>query len=158
MGKIFQVVFYFGLLFFGGGLLVAFGQFILYNGMGELFDYERACDAEITYGKSFSNKIEITHIDYVYAVGGRTYNSKETIATSSIEKKGLRIDEVYYNRTFPGLSYVGNNKLSLRKAKTGMIVMGFFFSFILLIYLLADRGKWIGVYTRGEYKGGRKDS
>jgi len=147
-----KIVFYFGFLFFGGGFLIALGQFTLYNGYGNSFEYLKANNAKIDYEITFSNKIEITNIYYSYTVNNKLYESKESIATSSIERRDIRIDEIFYNKYFPSLSYVGDEKLSLRKAKSGMIIMGFFFLFIFLIYKFADMDKWIGVYTRGEYK------
>lgn len=153
-----DIVFYIGFLFFGGGFLIAFGQFILYNGMGEIFEYIKADNAEIIHDTNVLNKMEITDILYRYTVNNDLYEMKESIATSSIKKKNIHINEIYYNKLFPSLSYVGDNNLSLRKAKTGMITMGFFFLFIFLIYKFADMDKWIGVYTRGEYKSSRKKS
>ena len=156
MNTFMKFVFYVGFLFFGGGFLIAFLQFALYNGFGDFFEYVKANDAKIDYAITFSNKIEITNIHYSYTVNNKLHESKESIATSSIEKKEIRIDEIYYNKDFPSLSYVGDKMLSLRKAISGMIIMGFFFLFIFLIYKFADMDKWIGVYTRGEYKSSRK--
>lgn len=152
MRRFVNIIFYIGFLFFGGGFLIALGQFILYNGMGDIFEYIKANNPEIDCEITFSNKIEITNIHYRYMVSGQLYESIESIATSSIKIKNIQIDEIYYNKAFPSLNYIGDNTLSMRKAKIGMIVMGFFFLFIFLIYLFADIEKWIGVYTKGEYK------
>ena len=152
MNTFVKSVFYIGFLFFGGGFLIAFGQFVIYNGFGNVFKYVQVVDAKIDYEITMFNKMEITDIYYLYTVNDKLYESKESIANSSIEKKGIHIDEIYYNKNFPSLSYVGDNNLSLRKAKTGMIVMVIPFMFLFLIYKFADMDKWIGVYTRGEYK------
>jgi hypothetical protein len=151
-----KFIFYAGFLFFGGGFLVALFQYFAYNGFGNVFEYVKADNAKIKSEITFSNKIEITNIYYLYTVSDKLYESKESIATSSIKERGVRIDEIYYNRTFPSFNYVGDKILSLRKAKTGMVVMSVFFLFIFLIYKYADMDKWVGVYTRGEYKSSRK--
>lgn len=155
MNGIVKFIFYIGFLFFGGGFLIAFGQFVLYNGFGNIFDYAKAENAKIEYDKAYINKLETTEIYYQYCVKDKLYTCIASIISSSIEKKGIKIDEIYYNETFPSLNYIGDNRLRLRQAKTGMVVMGFFFLFIFLPYLFADLDKWIGVYTRGEYKSSR---
>lgn len=155
MKSIVYFILYIGFLFFGGGCLIAFGQFVLYNGLGNIFDYAKAEDAKIEYDKGYLNKLETTEIYYQYCVNDKRYASTESIVTSCIKDEGINIDEIYYNESFPSLNYIGNNKLRLRGAKTGMVVMGFGFLFILFPYLFADLDKWIGVYTRGEYKSSR---
>ncbi|MDL2213717.1 hypothetical protein LJC29_07090 [Bacteroides sp. OttesenSCG-928-N06] len=156
MRKLVNTIFYIGFLFFGGGFLIAFGQFVLYNGVGDLFSYVKAENAEINYETYLSNKFEITDIIYTYEANNKSYSSRESIATLAIEREGIQINKVYYNKTFPTLSYIGNNGLSLRKAQTGMVVMGSFCLFLFSIYKFADIDKWIGVYTRGEYKSSKK--
>ncbi len=156
MSTFMKFIFYIGFFFFGGGFLVALSQYIAYNGFGKIFEYIEANNAKIDYETTLSNKIEITNIYYSYLVNNKLYDSKESIATSSIKTRSVRIDKIYYNENFPSLNYVGDNKLNLRRAKSGMIIMGFFFTFIFLIYKFADMDKWIGIYTRGEYKSSRK--
>jgi len=151
-----KLVFYVGFLFWGGGFLIEFSQFCLYNGVSDFFVYVKADDAIINYEKTFSKEMEITNIYYSYIVNNKLYESKETSATSVLIERGVRINEIYYNKNFPSFSYVGDNNHSLRKAKVGMVIFGFFFLFIFLIYKFADMDKWIGIYTRGEYKSSKK--
>lgn len=156
MKRILNIIFYIGFLFFGGGFMIAFCQFIAYNGLGNVFEYEKAEDAKIHQEAGFLNKIEIVTIHYSYTLNNQTYNATESIAISAIKKANMQIDEVFYNRTFPSLSYVGNNKLKLTQAKVGMLVMGAFLIFLGLIFIFIDKDKWIGVYTRGEYKSSKR--
>ncbi len=158
MNRFMKIIFYVGFLFFGGGFFVALFQYIAYNGIGNSFEYVEASNAKIDYETTFSNKIEITNIYYSYIVDNELYDFKESIATSSIRKRNINIDKIYYNKVFPSLSYVGEKNLSLRQAKSNMIIMGSFFAFLFLIYKFADVNKWVGVYTRGEYKSSRDKS
>lgn len=158
MNTFIKLIFYAGFLFFGGGFFIALLQFFLYNGIGNSFEYLKADNAEIDFEITFSNKIEITNIYYSYTANKKIYESQVSIASSSIGKRKIRIDEIYYNKNFPFLSFVGDKNLSLRKAKSGMIIMGSFFLFIFLIYKSADMNKWIGIYTRGEYKRSKQNN
>ena len=101
-----KLIFVANFLFLGGGFLIAFFQYVAYNGFGDIFDFYE--------------------------------------------------NSVYYNKKIPFLSYVGTKELKLNSPESGMVVFGFFFLFIFLIYRYADMDKWIGVYTRGEYKSSRK--
>ena len=155
MGKIFQVVFYFGLLFFGGGLLITFGRFAVYNGLGGIFKYEVADNSRIR-GDTISLPAKLV---YSYSINGNEYTDSQNVDIKTARMANSNKYTVLYNTTFNGFSLI--KELERRETKTwdqtvGMMVFGIPFFFILLIYLLADRGKWIGVYTRGEYKGSRK--
>jgi hypothetical protein len=97
-------------------------------------------------------------IFYKYRIDKREYNSKQSVYIDKIPKYNFYESNVFYNKQIPFLSYAGNNELKLRSPVSGMIIMGFFFLFIFLIYKFADMDKWIGVYTRGEYKSSRKKS
>jgi len=151
-----KLVFYLGFLFWGGGFLIGFCHFFLYNGFGNMFEYVKADNAEINYEITFLNKVEITDITYSYIVNKKLYESKESISNSAIERRGVHIDEIYYNSNLAFLSYVGDKELSLKKAKTEMIISGIPFIFFFLMYKFADMDKWIGIYTRGEYKSSKK--
>ena len=150
--KIYIIIVYFGFVMFGGGFLIAFGQFVVFNGFGNFFEYVKADNAEIDY----EIETRFTNIHYSFIVNNRLFESKETIANSFIKERDVQIDEVFYNKHFPSLNFVGNNQLRLRQANVSMFIMGFFFLFIFLIYRFADTDKWIGVYARGEYKSSRK--
>ena len=156
MKTLVKIIIYVGFLFYGGGFLIAFCQFILYNGMGNFFSYYEAENAKIDYVVTYLKKAEVTNIEYIYTVNKKLYKNKESIGTSVIKKRNIQINKVYYNKTFPFISYVGDNKHNLRKAKVGMIIMSFSFLLIFTIYKFTDLDKWIGVYTRGEYKSSKR--
>ena len=151
-----KLVFYAGFLFFGGGFLIAFGQFVIYNGLGNIFEYVQANDANIEYETTLSNEREITKIYYSYKVNDKLFESTHSIFTSLIEERDIRIDKIYYNKRFPSFNYVGSNQFSLRKTKVSMIVMSAFFIFLFLLYKFADMDKWIGLYTGTYDKSSKK--
>jgi hypothetical protein len=70
----------------------------------------------------------------------------------NIDKYNFYEENIYYNKTIPSLSYIGNNKLRLRQEKVGMIISGFFFLLYFLIYKLANIDRIIAQYTGNKYR------
>ena len=149
-----KLIFVANFLFLGGGFLIAFFQFIAYNGFGDIFEYVKPEQLE-THVKIDSIK-ETKTIFYKYVVDQKVYESKQSVYIPSIAECDFYENSVYYNKKIPFLSYVGTKELKLNSPESGMVVFGFFFLFIFLIYRYADMDKWIGFYTRGEYKSSRK--
>ena len=149
-----KLIFVANFLFLGGGFLIAFFQYIAYNGFGDIFEYVKPEQLE-THVKIDSIK-ETKTIFYKYVVDQKVYESKQSVYIPSIAECDFYENSVYYNKKIPFLSYVGTKELKLNSPESGMVVFGFFFLFIFLIYRYADMDKWIGVYTRGEYKSSRK--
>ena len=149
-----KLIFVANFLFLGGGFLIAFFQFIAYNGFGDIFEYVKPEQLE-THVKIDSIK-ETKTIFYKYVVNQKVYESKQSVYIPSIAECDFYENSVYYNKKIPFLSYVGTKELKLNSPESGMVVFGFFFLFIFLIYRYADMDKWIGIYTRGEYKSSRK--
>jgi len=149
-----KLVFYLGFLFFGGGFLIAFFQYFAYNGFCNVFEYAKPEHLN-TYVKIDS--IEKTNtIFYKYWIDEKEYRSKQSIYIDKIQKYDFYESNVYYNKQIPSLSYVGNKELKLRSPISGMIIFGITFLFFFLMYKFADMDKWIGIYTRGEYKSSNK--
>ena len=92
---------------------------------------------------------------YKYVIDKKVYKSKQFIHILRIAARDFYESNVYYNKQIPCLSYIGKKGLKLRSTKIDMCITGFFFLFIFLIYKYADMDKWIGVYTKGEYKSSR---
>lgn len=149
-----KLIFYSNFLFWGGGFLFAFLQYIAYNGIGDMFEYVKPEYLE-THVEIDSIKKRKTII-YKYIIDEKKYESKQSISISKITARDFYESNVYYNKQIPCLSYIGKKGLKLRSNKIDMCITGFFFLFIFIIYRYADMDKWIGVYTRGEYKSSRK--
>jgi len=146
-----KIVFYFGFLFFGGGFLIAFCQFVIYNGLGNIFEYKKA-DYFCINNDTTSMPAKLI---YEYVVNEKTYKDYQNVSTETAKLEDTSNFTVLYNVSFNSFSII--KELEGRETKTwnytvGMIVFGIFFLFIFLIYKFADMDKWIGVYTRGEYK------
>lgn len=151
-----NLLFYLAFLFFGAAFIIGLLQFVVFNGLGPLFEYKIAKDAIVEFEIRLSNKIEKTDIMYQYVVDDKTYSFKESISSSAIKKRDIDINTIYYNSIFPSFSYFGDNSLSLRKAKVAMVITLIPLIFFILIYRFADLDKWMGIYTRGEFKSSKK--
>ncbi len=148
-------IFYVGFLFFGGGFLVAFFQFFIYNGVGNIFEYKNA-DHFCINNDTTSMPAKLI---YEYIVDGKKYNDYQNVSTETAKMEDVSKFVILYNTSFNNFSIIKG--LEGRESKTwdqvvGMIIFGSFFLFIFLIYKFADMEKWIGVYTKGEYKSSRK--
>jgi len=150
-----KLVFYIGFLFFGGGFLIDFGQFVIYNGLGNIFEYK---NADYFYISNDTTSMPAKLI-YEYVVNEKKYKDYQNVSTETAKLEDTSKFTVLYNAFFNNFSVI--KELEGRETKSwdqivGMIIFGFFFLFIFLIYKFADMDKWIGVYTRGEYKSSRK--
>ena len=144
--KIFvNIIFWIGFLFFGGGFLITFGKFIAYNGFGNIFEYVKPENIETAVEIDSLKKNKT--IFYSYFVDSKTHSAKQTLYMPNIDKYNFYEGNIYYNKTIPSLSYIGNNKLRLRQEKVGMIISGFFFLLYFLIYKLANIDRMIAQYT-----------
>lgn len=137
--------------------MIALGQFTLYNGFGNFFEYLPA--DEFTISKGRGDRMPRQFI-YQYSVGGRTFDGSQTVSSESFENTDINKIVIVYNRAFNFTSMIegiqGERELSKSSEQIyGMVIFGFFFLFIFLIYRFADTDKWIGVYTKGEYKSSR---
>lgn len=151
IGGIWKIAVYIGYLFFGGGVLVGIGQYAVYNGFGDWFEYIKADRVEATT-KPNSQK-QTVRIDYTYWVNNKSYTSWLELTNKKVEAYNFYETEIYYNKKFPVFSYVGNNsQFKARHGKIGVIVCGFFFLFIFLVYNMSNREKWIKIYSGEAYK------
>ena len=123
-----KLIFVANFLFLGGGFLIAFFQFIAYNGFGDIFEYVKPEQLE-THIKIDSIK-ETKTIFYKYVVDQKVYESKQSVYIPSIAECDFYENSVYYNKKIPFLSYVGTKELKLNSPESGMVVFGFFFLFI----------------------------
>lgn len=156
MKKIVNFIFYIGFLFFGGGFLIAFGQFVLYNGMGNLFEYLPS-DKSIIEKKTDRMPNQLI---YKYYIDDVEYTGSQNISSVIISDINIDSTIVLYNKYLKNYSMIQG--ISGRSSKSwdnsvGMVIMGFFFTFIFLIYKFANMNKWIGIYTKGNYKIGRNN-
>ncbi len=153
MSRVLKFIFLIGFLLFGGGFLFALFQFASYNGFGEWFDFAKPDSYETIVEERPNEDCRV--IWYTYSVDGKSYSSYQNVGLNVIDLYEFHEDNLVYNKQLPFFSMIGKKEFKLRNAKAGMVVTGILFLFIFSIYKFADLEKWIGVYTRGEYKSGR---
>lgn len=157
MNAFIKLIFYAGFLFFGGGFIIAFCQFVAYNGAGDYFEYVKA---EHFYISNDTTSMPAKLV-YKYTVNGHEYKSSQNVSTETASSSDLSQFTIWFNTSFHKISII--KELKGRETKiwnqiVGMVIFGFFFLFIFLIYKFADMNKWIGIYTRGEYKRSKQNN
>ena len=97
-----KLIFVANFLFLGGGFLIAFFQYVAYNGFGDIFEYVKPEQLE-THVKIDSIK-ETKTIFYKYVVDQKVYESKQSIYIPRIAEYDFYENNVYYNKRIPCLS------------------------------------------------------
>ena len=150
MRNLVNIIYYIALIVYGGAFLFAFGQFVVYNGLGDFFDYIKVEDPEVNI--EIDSVMEKKTIFYAYLVEDIRYKSKQTIYIEKIPKYEFHETNIFYNSKLPSFSYIGKKELKLRSPTSGMIISGVLFIFTFLVYKFSNIDKWVGVYTKHEYK------
>ena len=105
-----KLVFYCNFLFWGGGFLLAFLQYIAYNGFGDIFEYVKPEYLETRV--EIDSITETKTIIYKYTIDKKNYESKQSIYISRIAARDFYESNVYYNKQIPCLSYIGKKELN----------------------------------------------
>ena len=100
-----KLVFYCNFLFWGGGFLLAFLQYIAYNGFGDIFEYVKPEYLETRV--EINSITETKTIIYKYTIDKKNYESKQSIYIPTIAECDFYESNVYYNKQIPCLSYIG---------------------------------------------------
>lgn len=137
--KIFLIL---GILFWGAGLIFSLSKLIALNGLGEFFKMEVANDAT-THITQDSTDIVIA---YAYHVKGKEYNDNYKMFIDYYNRCDIDSIIVRYNESFPMISYIDGVPLKNRQQKTGMIISTFFLLFLILIWRLSNKNKWVKTY------------
>jgi len=138
MRKLIKTVFILGILFWGSFLGYAIGKMIVFNGLGNY--YEFSC--EPAYDFQFLDDTRFYKISYSYNDKGNIYRKTEEVSKELFSDQLGGIPEklrICYNLTFPTQSYIENINLGIIQARNGIIISSFFIAFISVIYLLARK-------------------
>ena len=140
MRIVIKFFYFFGLLFWGIGLFYSLTKLILLN--DKFFCMENATDVEIICDRDSINII----CAYTYRVNKKEYNDSYVMYADYFAK--CNIDSIYvkYNASFPSISYIEGIPLKIRKQKVGIIVSSFFLIFLILLWNISNREKWIKRY------------
>lgn len=98
-----NIIFYIGFLFFGGGFLIAFGQFILYNGIGNIFEYTPS-DKTIIVEKRVDRMPN--QIVYQYFIESEKYNGSQNMSSTVISDIDPDSIIILYNKSFNNFSMI----------------------------------------------------
>ena len=131
-----------GLLFWGAGFIYSLSNLIALNGMGNFFKVEKP---EIVETKMERDSLDV-NIYYTYEVNRKKYNSDYKMVKGYFEKCNVDCIVIMYNTKFPMVSYIEGIPLKNRKQKTGILISLFFFLFLLLVWKLSNRKKWVKTY------------
>jgi hypothetical protein len=131
-----------GILFWGISLIYSFSKLIALNGVVDIFEMK---EAQRVKTKINQELIDI-RISYTYQVDEKEYNDNYTMFIDYFERCNIDTIVIKYNETFPMVSYIEGVPLKNRKQKTGIFISSFFLLFLVLIWKLSNRNKWIKTY------------
>lgn len=142
MKVIVKLFFIVGIAFWGLGLLYSFSKLVALNGLGNTFEMNEAQDLKT---EIISDSTDIS-ISYTYQVEGKVYHDSYTMFVEYFEQCGIETIVVKYNKFFPMISYIDGVPLKNRKQKTGIFISTFFLLFLILIWNLSNKNKWVKTY------------
>lgn len=102
-------------------------------------------DAQYVKTKILSDSTEIS-IFYTYQVNENVYQENYKMFVEYFEKCDIDTIIVKYNKDFPMISYIDGVPLKIRKQKTGIFISTFFLLFLIIIWKLSNKDKWIKTY------------
>lgn len=131
-----------GISFWGLGLLYSFSKLIALNGLGNIFEMNEARNVKTEINRD-STEISIV---YTYQVEDKVYQDNYKMFVEYFEQCGIDTIVVKYNKYFPMVSYIDGVPLKVRKQKTGIFISTFFLLFLILLWRLSNKDKWIKTY------------
>lgn len=142
MKLIIKLFFLLGIAFWGLGLLYSFSKLIALNGLGNIFEMNEARNVKTEINRD-STDISIL---YTYQVEGKVYEDNYKMFVEYFEQCDIDTIVVKYNKYFPMISYIDGVPLKVRKQKTGIFISTFFLLFLILLWRLSNKDKWIKTY------------
>lgn len=131
-----------GIAFWGLGFLYSFSKLIALNGLGNIFEMNEARNVKTEIIRD-STDISIL---YTYQVEGKVYQDNYKMFVEYFEQCGIDTIVVKYNKYFPRVSFIDGMPLKVRKQKTGIFISTFFLLFLILLWKLSNKDKWIKTY------------
>lgn len=74
------------------------------------------------------------------------YQDNYKMFVEYFEQCGIDTIVVKYNKYFPVVSFIDGVPLKIRKQKTGIFISAFFLLFLILLWKLSNKDKWIKTY------------
>lgn len=142
MGVNVKLFFIVGVTFWVLVLLYSFSKLVTLNGLGYIFEMK---DAQEVKTKIIRDSVNI-NISYTYQVNGKEYNDNYKMFIDYFERCNIDTTIIKYNNVFPMVSYIDGIPLKIRKQKTGIVISTFFLLFLILLWRLINRDKWVRTY------------
>jgi len=142
MRNIVGIFYFLGLLLGSIGLIYSFAMLVALNGIGAVFKME---EPEIFEFQIQKDSIAV-NIHYTYIVESKEYTDFIRINAGYLDR--FREDSIVikYNAIFPGISLIDGIPIKQREQKIGVFISLFFLLFLLLLWNLSDREKWVKTY------------
>lgn len=142
MKIIVKIFFIIGIAFGGIGLLFSFSKLIALNGLGNIFKMNEARNVNTEIIR------DSTHMSifYSYKVEGKVFQENYKMFVEYFEQCGIDTIVVKYNKYFPMVSYIDGVPLKIRQQKINMFLSVFFLLFLVLLWKLSNKDKWIKTY------------
>lgn len=142
MKIIVTIFFIVGIAFGGFGLLFSFSNLIALNGLGNIFEMNEARNGKTEIIR------DSTHISilYSYRVEGKVYQDNYKMFVEYFEQCSIDTIVIKYNKNFPMVSYIDGVPLKIRQQKINMFLSTFFLLFLILLWKLSNKDKWIKTY------------
>ena len=142
MKKIVSFFYALGLLFGGIGLIYCIAMLIVLNGVGDIFEMKEPEQLEV---KIHRDSLEV-NVYYTYKVGGIENSEHYKINVKYFDRCKIDTIVVKYNASYPMISFIEDVPLKQREQKIGIFISSFFLLFLVLVWRLSDRDKWIKTY------------
>ena len=137
-----KLIFILGIAFWSIGLLYSFSKLVALNGLGNIFNMG---DAQEVKTEIIRDSTDIS-ILYTYQVNGKVYDDNYKMFIDYFESCDIDTILIKYNKQFPMVSYIDGVPLKIRQQKTGIFISAFFLLFLILVWSLSNRDKWIKRY------------
>ncbi len=139
IGKLFFIV---GIAFWSIGLLYSFSKLVALNGLVKIFNMKEAQDANTEIIR------DSTHVKILYAywVNGKVYEENYRMVVDYFDRYNPDTIIIKYNKLFPMVSYVDGIPLKIRQQKIQIFISTFFLLFLILLWKLSNRDKWVATY------------
>jgi hypothetical protein len=144
MRIIVKIFYIFGIVFFGIGLVYSLSRLVALNGLGDIFEMKEARKA-ITEIVRDSSDISIS---YTYQVKGKEYHDNYKMFVDYFMRCNVDTIVIKYNKIFPMISYIDGVPLKIRKQRTGIFISTFFLLFLILIWNLSNKDRWVRTYEK----------
>ena len=137
--KIFYVL---GVAFWSIALILSISKLAALNGLGNFFEMRIAQKVVTDINK---DSLDV-NISYSYQINDKEYHDNYKMFVEYYERCNVDTIIIKYNSLFPMVSYIDGISLKNRKQKTGIIISLFFLLFLILVWKLSNRDKWVKTY------------